>query len=531
MTSVFPAGHVYLAGEAELLPINWEKRGRDWLWCLCRSQALLHSKFVIFRTQHGARIVISGNNLMRQWATDRDCLWVQDFLVRAAGAKCADAAEAVGGDGGGFGERLARFVTALGACKDQDDHQQEMHERIASVLDGIDFSPAKAFLVESLPLPATLATRSGAPLQGWQRLAEAMREARSAAGLDCGGSAICEDRRIRSACKAGTCAADNRVYFMAGSFGDCQADFLQQMVGAMHGRDARIARPLCWSEVAAARCLWPSRGTAKEMNPLGVMASLRAIPMEVWQTIPPDAKNRLFFDARPREHWLQPIDAICQRRSKPIAHAKVIFSRFEHAAAGAEGASIYVGSHNFSEAAWGIRGNAPKNVELGVVLCTSDSTTARVWEERLPALLPSDHDQTLSARDRRYIPVSAPPHVREKAQTDLHTAIQWLDDYLERDEYNEAGSKRARRKMSPDRTDDEKAPEQASAFVERGFVEMAPGQANAFAREPAAEPLQAEARENREQVGASSRAGSNLQAIVISDGEEDGDAILISDGE
>jgi len=103
MTSVFPAGHVYLAGEAELLPINWEKRGRDWLWCLCRSQALLHSKFVIFRTQHGARIVISGNNLMRQWATDRDCLWVQDFLVRAAGAKCADAAEAVGGDGGGFG--------------------------------------------------------------------------------------------------------------------------------------------------------------------------------------------------------------------------------------------------------------------------------------------------------------------------------------------------------------------------------------------------------------------------------------------
>ena len=59
----------------------------------------------------------------------------------------------------------------------------------------------------------------------------------------------------------------------------------------MHGREEVIPAETPWGDVTAARCLWPSRKTALTMNPCGVMYSLRAIPMRLWNDIPACAKG------------------------------------------------------------------------------------------------------------------------------------------------------------------------------------------------------------------------------------------------
>ena len=88
-----------------------------------------------------------------------------------------------------------------------------------------------------------------------------------------------------------------------------------------------------------------------------------------------------------------------------------------------------------------------------MVLCTRDRERARSWKARLPAALPTDLEQALSAKDRSYVPATAHPGVREKAQHDLEAAVRMLWRWLERNEYDEAslrGGKKARY-MTPDR--------------------------------------------------------------------------------
>ena len=46
--------------------------------------------------------------------------------------------------------------------------------------------------------------------------------------------------------------------------------------------------------------------------------------------------------------------------------------------------ALYVGSHNFSKKAWGIRRAQPGNVEFGVVLFTTSIDEAEQWRSRLP---------------------------------------------------------------------------------------------------------------------------------------------------
>ena len=86
---------------------------------------------------------------------------------------------------------------------------------------------------------------------------------------------------------------DNRTYFfMAGSFGDLCPDFVGQIVGAMHGREDTRPKETGWETVTLVQCLWPSRMTAQRMSPCGVIYTLRAIPMKVWNAIPTDTKDR-----------------------------------------------------------------------------------------------------------------------------------------------------------------------------------------------------------------------------------------------
>ena len=87
--------------------------------------------------------------------------------------------------------------------------------------------------------------------------------------------------------------------------------------------------------------LWPSRLTiASRMQVAALLTNLRALPAKVWNNIPTDAKNRLFFDAPPP---LFPAGAPSAQavaagaRPSPVAHAKVFFAEMPRIA------TLYVG--------------------------------------------------------------------------------------------------------------------------------------------------------------------------------------------
>ena len=66
-------------------------------------------------------------------------------------------------------------------------------------------------------------------------------------------------------------------------------------------------------------------------------------------------------------------------------------------------------AHNFSSAAFGdangtADGTRPKNIELGVVLASTDRKTIAEWKERLPYVIPSSDKRPL---DDGYIPMTA----------------------------------------------------------------------------------------------------------------------------
>lgn len=187
-----------LVGEAELAPIYEAEMGERWLWCYVRPNGgLLHCKFLLLRAPEGLRVVISGNNLCSQWTADRDCMWVQDFGLHGREG-CKDSGDAHLGrtyDLGllGFGVRLKLFVETLTKCRYEEDRVC-MNLRMLDIFRDVDFSTARAALVESMPLDRV--DMRGSPHSakrimktGWKRLAEAVRQQHMAAGATVGGGA------------------------------------------------------------------------------------------------------------------------------------------------------------------------------------------------------------------------------------------------------------------------------------------------------------------------------------------------------
>ena len=54
--------------------------------------------------------------------------------------------------------------------------------------------------------------------------------------------------------------------------------------------------------------------------------------------------------------------------------------------------AVYVGSHNFSKKAWGLRNGMPGNIEFGIVLVTTSVEVSKEWKSRLPYQLPTPGD-------------------------------------------------------------------------------------------------------------------------------------------
>ena len=178
------------------------------------------------------------------------------------------------------------------------------------------------------------------------------------------------------------------------------------------------------------KCLWPSTVTAQSMLPSGVINSLRNIPMKYWETIPSEARRRIFHDATPNT----PSSGfgINERRCHPVVHGKIIYATPRRANGPGFPSVVYVGSHNFSRAAWGEGAKGPRNIEFGVVLATNDRATRMEWEQRFPCTV-IPHNAIRPPNDP-YLPASAHKGIRlEWNMGNPKRAEERLLEYLQRD--------------------------------------------------------------------------------------------------
>lgn len=146
------------------------------------------------------------------------------------------------------------------------------------------------------------------------------------------------------------------------------------------------------------------------MHPLSIIGSGRAMGQDHWKSIPVESRQRIFFDAVPSPNSKALGDY------HAFAHGKAILVEQETA-----WGAVYVGSHNFSKKAWGLKNAMPGNVEFGVVLFTQDNHVLDEWRSRLPYQLPEknsisssnydlgrmkDADVSMSSWNDIYLPLS-----------------------------------------------------------------------------------------------------------------------------
>ena len=111
-----------------------------------------------------------------------------------------------------------------------------------------------------------------------------------------------------------------------------------------------------------------------------------------WKSIPTLHRQRIFFDAVPSPS--------CKALGKyhAFAHCKVILAEQEN-----KWAAVYVGSHNFSKKAWGLKTSQPGNVEFGVVLFSQDCHVLDEWRslcEHRDTLGQGEYDMHVMLDDR-----------------------------------------------------------------------------------------------------------------------------------
>ena len=387
----------------------------------------LHSKLLLFRTAQGLRVVVTGSNLCPQWRADRDCLWVQDFDAVIKKRPSED----VIGSIPRFEKVLRFFVKDIAKCHSSSDDQY-VRNFTAALFDGIDFSTAKAELVYSFPRSKNeddFDKLAG----GYPMLAKCVERLRSRDEY------LTPDTDDENDCysdpndPSDKYSGLNVVYATAGSFGDVSPAFLRQMYHVMEsGNIPHVSKEEpSWEEVPSAmKCLWPSTVTAQSMLPSGVINSLRNIPMKYWETIPSEARRRIFHDATPNT----PSSGfgINERKCHPVVHGKIIYATPRRANGPGFPSAAYIGSHNFSRAAWGEGTKGPRNIEFGVVLATNERETRMGWEQRFPCTV-IPHNAIRPPNDP-YLPASAHKGIRlEWNMGNPKRAEERLLEYLQRD--------------------------------------------------------------------------------------------------
>jgi len=327
--------------------ISQDSERLSWIYLKVKPSGLMHAKLMIFRLAHSARVVISSANLVAQWQKARDILWIQDFPIVENLGRCRSE----------FGTRLRDFLTHL--CKSPSFIVDTF---ISDVFRDVDFSNAKAHLVESFP------NRTN-NLTGHLRLREVISD-----HVNWGG-----------------CASLNPVTAIAGSLGKyggstgLNPTFLREMESVFQGKQVLIREGASWEDIKLLNLLWPTISTGLESS-LEWIFLQKFLNKAQWQALPQIGRMR-FFDAVPNFEGV-PDEMGCPARP-PIHHAKAFLRISQTRHPSKTKAWIYIGSHNFSKAAWGLGKTRPKNVELGVFLHTKEETMRDEWVNRFPFRLPS----------------------------------------------------------------------------------------------------------------------------------------------
>jgi hypothetical protein len=346
----FDVPKVLLVGHADYLGMSYcglclppsvrklsPKVHHEWYWMACRpfgrSELLMHAKILLFRSNDGLRIVVSGNNLTeKQWTEDRDCMWIHD--VPASVVAPRQHRPTLGGDETPM-IRLRCFLVDLlkssAAFYDIDNHMDEIilsfiYARVGHILDGLEDNNVNCLNIRFVYSFPRMMHRGG-----WQQLCKGVWELRRLEYTR--QEALCSNHHSKEEDlwydtddgdgndeEYGAKTMKRMMLFaMSGSFGDLTPNFLLQMRMAMSGCRAAVKDNSCdlqqidarketllsikkstpWSAIANTFCLWPSKETILTMNPIAVLGRCRPMSRKHWDTIPESARNRIFFDAIP----------------------------------------------------------------------------------------------------------------------------------------------------------------------------------------------------------------------------------------
>ncbi len=420
-----------IVGHATLQPLYTPTTNPNWrlLECQPHTGGCLHAKLLLFRNPHGLRVVVSGNNFFQgQWQVDRDVLWVQDFSTTTTTSSSSSNAGCYGGE---FQATLVSLVQDLVKCENPQD-QRVVNVQMEALLQGIDFVPAQGRLVTSFPTSV-----AGKERGGYRQLALAVTSFQNE--LDSHGSDESDNDDCNHEHENQNYANNNDVipegsivYATSGSMGDLRPDFMLQMYQAFAcGQEVHASSSTPWHVLYdKIKCLWPSRETALTMNAMAFVCHARSMSRLHWNDyIPEMAKRRVFFDARPNPTTKGELPYF------PFAHCKTMYIATPNMSL------VYVGSHNFSKSAWGLRGEMPRNVELGVVLATKSPIVRKEWKSRLPCLLPNASETSSPS----YIPASAHSGIRQAMQQgNVKEAMEMTREWLTRKEERQHGNEKAK---------------------------------------------------------------------------------------
>lgn len=313
-------------GQSKLEPMN-RRQGWYFLPCKPHTGGCMHPKILLFGTEKGLRVIVSGNNFYRkQWEYDRDCLWVQDFAAHDNKVPLRLQ------EPDSFA--LKSFLSDLCQCSEDEAQDQFFLDQHLKVLfHRIDFSESKASFVYSFPRNKLEKAKD----RGGHRLLCKIVEARMVADYDTDQENSDNSNKATSTRHFG----GSVLYAMSGSYGDVEPVFLSAMKNAMSGRDTLFQNEaLTWESLDGIQCLMPSLQTARIVHLGG-----RLMDRKHWfNNIPKNARKRLFNDTLPNPPTTKLL-------KYPFAHCKVMYYRPRNSQ---QTATLYVGSHNFSKAAWGI---------------------------------------------------------------------------------------------------------------------------------------------------------------------------------
>jgi hypothetical protein len=336
-------------------------------------RGIQHSKIILLRCEKGLRVIIAGSNFNKQWSVDRDVFWCQDFYngephahSRRQSRPCST-----------FEDDLSRFLRNFNLATSTPS-TSVYENMLSSTLDNIDFTTSKASLVQSFPLTKTNDDNRDS---GVYSLARAVKQ------------------------QGGMESKTVDMFVTSGSMGNISPAFLLTMKAAMAGAaierlDEGAEAPPSWDDVTGTFVLWPSCETALKLNPYSVLCCGRALPREHWREIPESAKDRIFFDAPPN-----PSEPLDDNESVPPGFCPVVHGKCILAVGREQGESlVYCGSHNFSKNAFGLpcEKYSAMNVELGVVLRSTDEIVGQSFVDCFPCELPSVEQRKKTARQRKY---------------------------------------------------------------------------------------------------------------------------------